>query len=94
MPGLFRCLLCGQDLRHPLGVVELYCHACDVSLRDIRSPDCPRCGEPPAIAISAQQALCGNDACQVFCWSMLDDPETFEALAVTIDLGISGGEGP
>ena len=55
-------------------------------MTEILSPVCPRCGEPPAIAISEAQAICGTDVCPVFCWDMRDPPGTFDREAIVIDL--------
>lgn len=36
----------------------------------ILTPDCPECGHPPVMIISPEQAICGNDDCDGFCWNM------------------------
>lgn len=37
---------------------------------EIRCAVCPLCGEPPVMAISVQQAFCGNDDCSALSWDM------------------------
>lgn len=58
----------------------------------IVTPNCPRCGEPPVMAMSVAQAFCGNTACAVLSWDMRDTVAEHYAMAETVDL--SGWVGP
>lgn len=53
--------------------------------------ECPGCGGPPLMRVSASQALCGNGDCPVFCWDPDASPDEFAASVHLIDL--SGGTG-
>jgi len=53
---------------------------------EIRALRCPGCDELPQLVVSPQQAFCGNEDCQAFCWDMTADPAKFKADAETINL--------
>jgi hypothetical protein len=55
-------------------------------MTEIREPDCPSCGRPPDMIVSAQQAFCGNDECSTFCWNMTKTRAENMAEAHYIDL--------
>jgi len=39
-------------------------------MRELLTPDCPLCGQPPAIMIpGGTQVFCGNDDCRMLCWN-------------------------
>jgi hypothetical protein len=56
----------------------------------ILSPTCPRCGgdaDPLLPAVSGfTQAVCVNDACDVFMWNPTESAATFEAKAQRIEV--------
>lgn len=86
----YTCPRCHATSQSPADERARYCARChqfeDMPVVVVPTPRCPRCDEPPGITISVQQAFCGNDDCNVFCWNMLDDRETFEAKAVQYSL--------
>lgn len=55
----------------------------DVGMADtpekILQDDCPKCGQPPRMVMSPQQAFCGNENCDVFNWDMTSAKEDFQA---------------
>lgn len=52
----------------------------------IRAPRCPGCDGLPAVMMSGQY-WCGDDDCQVLVWNPTEDPATFKARSVQVDLG-------
>ena len=49
------------------------------------TPNCPRCGCPPALQLDKEQAFCGNEACDVLAWNPTKTPEELEAHPHIID---------
>lgn len=59
----------------------------------VQTPDCPQCGNPPALAISAAQAFCDTDGCPVLTWDMRDTAAEHWARLEVIDLSGGGNDG-
>lgn len=47
----------------------------------VAQASCPGCGENPMLAVSAEQAFCGNDDCRVMVWNPSQTAEQFWASA-------------
>lgn len=57
----------------------------------ILTPDCPVCGEPPALVVSEVQAACGNDHCRALFWNPRREAAEQLADEHKVDLtGLSG----
>jgi ribosomal protein S27AE len=53
---------------------------------------CPMCGQPPVMAISVEQAVCGNEDCSAITWNMTKtlDENIMNANAVRLPDWLSG----
>ena len=49
------------------------------------TPNCPRCGEPPVLALGGQ-SFCDTDDCQTLAWNPLISREENLATAHVVDL--------
>lgn len=56
-------------------------------------PACPRCGQPPAMALSPLQAICGNEACSALMWNPSRTAEENESVVTSYQLVRRPGEG-
>jgi ribosomal protein S27AE len=63
-------------------------------MAEFLTPNCPLCGQPPVMAVGADQAFCGNDGCTLLLWdrSLSLDDNLFNAGVVKFPQA-EGGDG-
>lgn len=60
-------------------------------MSEIRTPDCPRCGNPPCLIMGGVQAFCDTGDCETLCWDMRDTIAEHRARAIVVDVIVEVG---